>query len=143
MKTLDRYISAVLLACIIVAAGFTIYIASNPPPGERFTEFYILGPSGKATGYPTNLTLGETGTVILGIVNHEYETITYRIVIRLENTSIATVNDVVLEHEGGWESNYTFIPEVSCERMKLEFFLYKNGLNEIYRSLHLWVSVSS
>jgi len=141
--TLDKVISIFLFACIIAATGLTIYIASNPPPGEKFTEFYVLGPSGKATGYPTNLTVGENGTVIIGVVNHEYETISYRIEVRLENTSIATMNDMILENEGEWEKNYTFSPERPGERIKLEFFLYKNGMNETYRSLHLWVTVPS
>jgi len=141
--TLDKVISVFLFTCIIVAIGLTIYIASNPPPGEKFTEFYLLGSSGKAAEYPMNLMVGESGTVILGIVNHEYEDITYRIEVRLENTSIATMNDVILEHEGGWEKNYTFLPEMAGDRMKLEFLLFKNGFNEIYRSLHLWVTVLS
>jgi len=38
---------------------------------EPFTEFYILGPEGKADNYPTDYVLGENGTVIVGIVNHE------------------------------------------------------------------------
>lgn len=143
MANLDRIISAVLVACIIAAAGFTVYIVYNPPPGESFTEFYILGPSGKATGYPTNLTLGETGTVILGVVNHEYQEISYRIVIGLENMTLATIDDVVLDHEAGWECNYTFAPGEIGEGMRLDFFLYRDSVKETYRSLHLWLTVSS
>ncbi len=140
---LDKGISAFLIACIIAAVGFTVYIIYNPPPGESFTEFYILGPSGKAAGYPTNLTLGETGTVILGVINHEYQDVSYGIVIGLENNTIATINDFILDHEAEWEYNYTFTPGEPGERMKLEFFLYRDGVKEIYRSLHLWVTVSS
>ena len=140
---LDKSISAFLIACIIVAVGFTVYIIYNPPPGESFTEFYIVGPSGKAAGYPTNLTLGERGTVILGVVNHEYQDVSYRIVSGLENNTIETINDLVLGHDAGLEYNYTFTPEKTGERMKLEFFLYRDGVNEMYRSLHLWLTVSS
>lgn len=128
--------------CIILAVGFTIYIASTPPVGERFTEFYILGPSGKADGYPTNLTLGESGTVILGVVNHEYEDVSYRIVVRLENRTIGTIDNVRLKHEAVWEENYTFVPEKIGEGMKLEFLLYRDDADGIYRSLHLWITVS-
>jgi len=42
-----------------------------PRLGETFTEFYILGPGGNASCYPTNLTVNETGGVILGLMNHE------------------------------------------------------------------------
>jgi len=128
--------------CIILALGFTIYIASTPPVGERFTEFYLLGPSGKADGYPTNLTLGESGTVILGVVNHEYEDVSYRIVVRLENRTIGTIDNVRLKHEAVWEENYTFVPEKIGEGMKLEFLLYRDDADGIYRSLHLWITVS-
>lgn len=139
--TLEKSIFVFLFTCIIVAIGLTIYIAANPYSGDSFTEFYILGPLGKATGYPTNLTVGEIRTVVIGVVNHEYEEIIYRIVVRLENTSIAIMNDVILEHEGKRELNYTFMLDEAGECMKLEFLLYKNGLNETYRNLHLWVTV--
>ncbi len=139
----NKFISAFLFACIIVATGLTFYIISNPSQGDRFTEFYVLGPSGKAEGYPTNLMVGENRTVILGVVNHEYEDVNYRIVVRLENISITTMNDLILEHEGRLEQKWIFTPDVVGERMKLEFLLYKNGLNETYRTLHLWITVSS
>lgn len=142
-KTQKKAVSYFLFICIIVATGLTIYIAYNPPPGERFTEFYLLGQSGKAGGYPTNLAVGESGTVILGVVNHEYEDVIYRIVVRLENITIATMDDLILDHKSGWEQNYTFTPEIAGENMKLEFLLYMDGVKEMYRSLHLWLTVSS
>ena len=81
--------------------------------------------------------------MIIGVVNHEYEPVTYRVVIRLENMSIAIINDVILEQGEGWERNYTFMPDMVGERMKLEFLLYKDGLNETYRNLYLWVTIRS
>lgn len=138
---LKKIISAFLCACIIASIGIVIYIIYNPPHSEKITEFYILGSSGKATGYPNNLTVGESGKVILGVVNHEYEDMTYRIVARMNNINIVIMNDVILEHEEGWELNYTFTPNWVGERMKLEFNLKKNGYDETYRTLHLWVTV--
>ena len=55
--------------------------------GERFTEFYILGEEGKAAGYPTNLSVGQNATVIIGIANHEYQRVNYTVEIWLVNAS--------------------------------------------------------
>jgi uncharacterized membrane protein len=124
-----------------VCIGATVYLAVSPKVGEKFTEFYILGPSGKAEGYPTNLTLGESGTVIIGVVNHEYENVTYRIVVTLDNETISTIENIALRHDEKWEENYTFTPQRSGDRMKLEFLLYREDVEEPYRTLHLWVTV--
>jgi uncharacterized membrane protein len=38
------------------------YVAVNPPETtDPYTEFYVLGPEGNASGYPSNLTVGESG----------------------------------------------------------------------------------
>lgn len=137
----NTVVTAILFACLIAAIGGTIYIAVTPHVGERFTEFYILGSSGRAYDYPTNLTLGESGTVIIGIANHEYEDVSYRIVITLDNETIGVVDNIRLKHEEVWQQNYTFTPEKTGERMKLEFLLYREGIEEPYRTLHLWVTV--
>ena len=113
---------------------------NNPHVGERFTEFYILGPSGRAEGYPTDLKIGESGTVIIGVVNHEYEEVSYRIVIVFGNETIGAIDGIRLKHEELWQQNYTFTPEKTGERMKLEFLLYKEDVEEPYRTLHLWVT---
>ncbi|MBO3810290.1 MAG: DUF1616 domain-containing protein [Candidatus Brockarchaeota archaeon] len=139
--SLNRVITVILLICLVMAIGATIYIALSPKIGERFTEFYILGPSGKAEGYPTNLTLGESGVVIIGVVNHEYEEVSYRIIISLDNETIGAIDGIRLKHEELWQQNYTFTPQKTGEKMKLEFLLYRDGVDEPYRTLHLWVTV--
>jgi len=52
---LDKALSVILVIAIIGAIGTLGYVIAKPKVGERFTEFYILGPNGKAEGYPTKL----------------------------------------------------------------------------------------
>jgi uncharacterized membrane protein len=87
-ETLDKILTVILLIAIITALAATIYIIVTPKKGEEFTEFYILGPGGKAADYPTNLSVGERGKVIVGVVNHEYKTVNYSFVARLGNKTI-------------------------------------------------------
>lgn len=87
------------------------------------------------------MTLGENGTVILGVVNHEYEEMNYSIAIKLDNETMGTIEDIRLMHEEKWNQTYTFTPEKAGDRMKLEFLLFINDEVDPYRSLHLWISV--
>ncbi|MGZ7115494.1 MAG: DUF1616 domain-containing protein, partial [Halobacteriota archaeon] len=66
-----------LLAVLIFAIGATIVIVAFPQPGEPFTELYLLGPGGKASSYPTNLTVNQTANVTVGVVNHENTAVNY------------------------------------------------------------------
>ena len=81
----NTIITIILTAAIIVAGSFTIYIIVTPKIGERFTEFYLLGPTGSADNYPQNLASGQNATVIIGISNHEYRTMNYTVGIWLVN----------------------------------------------------------
>lgn len=139
----DKVLAAGLVVCIVVAGGFTAYFASVPRVGERFTEFYLLNSEGMIGNYPINLTLGESGTVILGVVNLEYENVNYRIVIRLDNETVETMDNILLGHEMKWEQNYTYTPEITGDKMKLEFLLFKDSVDESYKSLQLWITVWS
>ena len=80
---IERILSAFLLLALLASIAALIYLILNPPPGERFTEFYILGPKGKASDYPTRLFVNQSGSVIIGIVNHEYRTVNYTVEIWL------------------------------------------------------------
>ena len=138
---LSRLETVVLAICLVIAVGFTVYIATAPKMGERFTEFYILGPGRTASEYPTNLTLGETGRVVLGVVNHEFENVSYRIIIQLEDKTIGEINRIDLTHDEVWEADYDFIPDTVGNNLKLVFLLQRNDMNVAYRQLHLWLTV--
>ena len=139
----NRIMLVGFLVFVVVAGGLTAYFASMPRIGEQFTEFYVSGPEGKIADYPVNLTLGESGTVIMGIVNHEYQEVTYNISVKLDNVTIAAINDIRLKNEETWQQNFTFTPEKVGEKMKLEFLLFKGSVDESYTSLQLWITVWS
>lgn len=148
---LDKALTIILIIVIIIAIVALIYIIVTPKIGEQFTEFYLLGPSGNASGYPQNLTLGQNANVIIGIANHEYKTINYTIEIWLINqTNIQnkTTNNTTtiynhmwfqkkitidLRHspidieepwKPQWEHNYSFNIDQKGT-YKLAFLLYK------------------
>jgi uncharacterized membrane protein len=138
---LDKILSIVLICSIIFAIGTLIYIIVTPKVGERFTEFYILGPSGKAEGYPRNLKLKEEGKVIIGIVNHEHEEVVYNIEIKIKGKIINSIGPIVLKNEEKWEKLISFIPKERGKNIKVEFLLYRKDREEVYRDLHIWIDV--
>ncbi len=84
---LDKALTVILIAAVLTSIGTLGYVITHTKPGEAFTEFYILGPGGKASGYPTSLAVNQTGKVIIGIVNHEHHNVTYYVQIWLVNLS--------------------------------------------------------
>ncbi len=135
--------SALLWSCFAIGVWLYEVISMSMDVREGFAEFYVLGPAGKVEGYPTNLTLGENGTVILGVVNHEYEEVNYSIVTKLDDETVGTIEGIRLMHEEKWEQNYTFTPEKTGDKMKLKFLLFRECVDDPYSSLHLWISVKS
>jgi uncharacterized membrane protein len=135
----DKVLSIVLVASIVLAISMTGYVIASPKEGEKFTEFYILGPNGKASDYPTNLTAGEKGSVIVGVVNHEYSTINYQMVVKINNRTLSTRN-ITLANNEKYENTFNFTAP-GGGKQKLEFLLYKLPDNATaYRSLHLWLN---
>ena len=139
---IDRILTIILVISIIVSVSMLVYVIVTPKQGEKFTEFYILGPDGMADNYPTNLSVGQTGNVIVGVVNHEYETIDYTIKLVLANETLNSLQ-FQLEHNSTWEQDIEFTPEHTGNDLKLNFFLYRNNnFTKSYRSLHLWMDVT-
>jgi uncharacterized membrane protein len=134
-------LTAVLIISIVLALSVTVYVIVTPKEGEKFTEFYVLGPGGKAEDYPTNLTVGEEGEVFIGVVNHEYAAVTYQLELKV-NGGVIDQKSIVLTHNETWESPFTFRATKAGDDQKLEFLLYKEGVKEVYRSLHLWMDVT-
>lgn len=120
---------------------------------EPFTEFYILGPEGNAENYTTDYVLGEKGTVIVGVANHENRHVNYTMDVRLENVSLPLPPDqknIFLKNNETWEKAVTIIPSFEGTNMRLEFLLFNEDKKEVldgdislpYRDLHLWINVS-
>jgi len=82
----DRALTVILLLSIIASIAALVYVVVTPKEGEKFTEFYILGPGGKAYDYPTAVRAKENSTVIVGVVNHEYRLTNYTLQIEVNNT---------------------------------------------------------
>ncbi|MGM0771293.1 MAG: DUF1616 domain-containing protein [Halobacteriota archaeon] len=142
---LDRILTILLVISILASVVTLAYVVVTPKEGEKFTEFYILGPDGMAEGYPTELQSGQNGTVIVGVVNHEYADTDYSIELMLENNSHLMEQEllqITLQHNETWEKEITFTPESAGENMKMQFLLYKGrDMAEPYRNLHLWIDV--
>ncbi len=137
---IDKILTAVLVISIAVSLLAVVYVIVTPRQGEKFTEFYLLGPGGKAEGYPANLTPGKTYSVIVGIVNHEYETVDYTLSVKL-NEDALDERPIRIAHNQTWEQPVNFTPLHAGKRLKLQFLLYKNNNFTLpYRDTHLWVN---
>jgi len=134
----DKALSIVLIASIIVCSITLVYAVVTPNTRERFTEFYLLGSNGTASDYPTALKTGDEGKLIIGIVNHEYENITYHLKVNFNGSLLHEENVFLIANEK-WETPFNFIAESIGNNQKIEFILYKD--QKIYRTLHIWVDV--
>jgi uncharacterized membrane protein len=133
-------LSILLLILLGVAICATAYIAAVPQPGEPFTELYLLGPSGKASGYPTNLSVGQNGTVVVGVVNHENADVSYRLVMQLNNTTLDTRSFTLANNEK-WEQPLSFTAKQRGAAQKVTFDLFKGSDPNAYRSVYLFITV--
>ena len=160
---LDRALSGLLVLSIVVALATTAYVIAVPKEGEHFTEFYILGPKGKAADYPTDFQAGSAQTLIIGVGNHEYRNITYTVEALALNQTFDTVTNTSTIHAVAPLDRFTLtvphnetVEEVwnftvtSPGYNRIEFLLFNETVPEAsgadridasYRDLHLWVRV--
>lgn len=136
----DRALSIALLVIVLGAIGTLCYVTVVPRTGEKFTEFYVRAAEGEATNYPQDLNSGEPYEVTIAIINHEQQEMSYRVEIHSEGTLIGELSPV-LEPEQEWEQLFGFTPIKTGDNQIAEFFLYKQGQNEVYRSLRLKFNV--
>ncbi len=144
-STIDKILTVILVISIVVSIIMVVYVIVTPKQGEKFTEFYLLGEGGMGDDYPTQIISGESNTVIVGVVNREYQGVNYSMEVFLDNESLELPDywkKITLEHNQTIERNFTFLLYKKGDDMKLEFLLYKEyNYTQPYRDLHLWVSV--
>lgn len=139
---LDKALPVLLVLSLLFAVGSIGYVVAIPKTGEKFTEFYILGPGGKAEGYPTVMTVGKKAQIILGVVNHEYSTMVYRVYVKMGN-NVSIIGPITLNNEQKWENPVEITAVEPYENVKVEFLLYREGDTKPYQSLHFWMTVKA
>jgi len=132
--------SAAVMA-LVLFLGFHFGVLGGSKVGEPFTEFYVLGPGGKAEGYPKRVFVGQPAQVILGVVNREGREARYAISIRAGGDTLQRLGPILLRDGQTWEAPVTFALRRAGKRVKVEFLLQKDADPAPYRSLHLWVEV--
>ncbi|MEE8619401.1 MAG: DUF1616 domain-containing protein [Dehalococcoidales bacterium] len=136
-----KVLSIVLVTAILGALGMLFYVVAVPKLMEEFTEFYILGLEGKAADYPQRLAVGDEGKVIVGIVNHEGEEVSYRLEVRIDGEKKRNIEPIALDDGQKWEEIVAFTVDKTGDEQKVEFLLYKPGQTEVYDSAHLRIDV--
>ena len=137
MSLTEKLLTIALISAIFISIFTLFYVLSNPRQGESFTEFYILGPKGKASDYPTRLFVNQSGSLIIGIVNHEYRTMNYTVEIWMVGENFSEIRllesfTVSLEHskiseqwKPQFERNFIFSIE-KPGKYRLVFLLLKD-----------------
>jgi uncharacterized membrane protein len=141
-RVLSIILTVILAIALLGALTALGYFIAVPKTTETFSEFYILGLSGKADDYPSQLRVGEEGQVILGIVNREQEVTDYRVEVVVEGNPVSEIGPLRLDNGEKWQQVVGFTLDKPGSGQKVEFLLYKVGVEEPYRSLRLWIDVS-
>lgn len=161
LSALDKTLLAGLLASVMVSASILTYVVATPQPGDRFTGLGILGPDGLIADYPTDLNVSEEGTVIVEVLNHEFQQVDFLLRVDLVGIRVAwnetagfnetvemnrtamTWFNLTLDHDANWTSTYRFRIDAPGS-WKMQWLLFRDGdFSAPYRSVHLFITVRS
>jgi uncharacterized membrane protein len=122
------------------------YLFMKPAITLQITEFYILNTEGKAKAYPRNAVMGEPLEVLMGIVNREGKTQTYRVEIRVEDSLnperralVKVLGPFTLADGEKKEMLVSWSMPWAGKDQKVEFVLFMAGKSQPYRTLHFWL----
>ncbi|MDD4249591.1 MAG: DUF1616 domain-containing protein, partial [Methanosarcina sp.] len=136
---IEKALVIALIGSIIISSAMLAY-AKMTREKETFTMLYLLGPDGKAEGYPNESLINVPINVTVGIENHELQSVNYILQMKADGEVIQELN-IPLEDRGTWQNNITYTRQkLKSGRSKLEFALYKEEVNYFsYRSVHLYI----
>ena len=168
-STFNKALSIFLITAIFSTLGVLIVNIAVPKISEQFTEFYILGADGKAQDYPTEYYMkngqivqvvysdGTTdsisgwGTVTLGIVNHEQQTVAYSVKITIDDEPMniesggATTDSLVpieLQQGEKWEKEIGIVPRQTGDNQEVKLLLFIGTETTPKYSLQLFINVN-
>jgi len=146
IATFDKILYCVLILVVIGAVVVSIHAYNKNQ--EEFTEFYLLGPSGKAEDYPQNLDINQQGELTLIVANHENKDTNYTIKVIPEDCTV-WINGVEqyelnlsLANNQQLSYNVTFVFNKAGNGKKLEFDLYNGSGKTVYLNTYVRVKVT-
>ncbi len=163
----DRILFFVSIFAILMVVLSVALVMTLPKPGEKFSEFFILGENRTADSYPGVVIPDRSYPMYVGIGNHEFRTVNYSVEIYLipttanETTTVAPrlVMLPVMRYSVTLSHNETsvilfdlIVPDENYTRV--DFLLFDETVpslditgparvNASYRNLHYGFNVTS
>ncbi len=143
MSRSEKMKSASLLLLLMAMVGLIGYTIASSQKTEQYTEFYILGPGGKAEGYPKQGVVGQPVWLVVGIENLEGVDVSYRVEVKIGVEVVGGLSVGPLESGQKVEEAVSFTPRVAGNNQKVQVSLFMNGSTEPYsgRPLSLYLDV--
>lgn len=130
---------AVSIGCVVF---FMVFVAiGRADRSEGFTEFYLLDVNGSISDLPEETSPGEATVVKLAVENQEGQPASYNIVISTEDEKLATLKSFTLGNGEALQEDVSFTLIGPGQRRRVDFLLYREGVDAPYRMLHLWLRV--
>jgi len=136
----DLYFAGIVLLLAIIAVTFFVLDITRQNDQERYTALYFQDPSFLTGEFPLTLERNAPITFTVGIENHEFSEMSYRLDVRIDSTVLFTDSFVLLPGEVT-QRPVNLVPGESGADQKVMILLYKGAENAIYRSLHFWIQV--
>lgn len=143
MSGLTRTLAVIMLVAVLTTIGSLGYAMTTPGQGDRYSEFYIMGPEDDAAEYTYETTAGQPVYLTMVIVNHEHEPLGYRVEMVSGGDSIRSLTTGTIDHDEEWQREVDFVLSVPGENRKVEFYLYTDNSSEPYfdEPLHIYIDV--
>ena len=157
----DGVLNVALAAAVILSAGVVTFALVSPADGATYTQASLLTENQNGTlvasDYPQNLTVGESGELVLLVENYERETVNYSVVVQLQrvdqNGNVVAANEVDrfsqrVNAGDKWKLTHGVAPEIAGDNLRLTYLIYRGSAPEdpdvdsSYRHVTLWLNVT-
>lgn len=141
MPNEDKLFIIIMVTSLFLAAGGVGYMMATDNSGDAYTEFYLLGAEGQFQNQPVSLHVREEMKISCAVVNHEFRSTVYTIVMEVNGKRILSLQPVEIPHGTKWEKAAVFSPAEAVDKGKVELYLYKDRNVEPHRYLSFWINV--
>lgn len=162
----DAALNVLLVLSLLLATASVTYAVAVPKQGEAFSELYVLTETEDgeliADDYPSNVTVGESYPIVVGVSNHEHRPTNYTVVAKLQRVRIQNNTSTVLREEElrrfqtgqltdneTWRQTHNMTPTFTGDQLRLVYLLYRGSpaadpsIETAYLENHLFLNVST